>query len=135
MKVFSAAILMGLSMVILTLFWASSLQAASNAPVEPQRIERPIAVTQNQRGYNIYAMEPISGKLITALNIDTATVATVGVPAETTLLASSVNPLTGAAINVYRLNSGEFRVDTLDIHDKMYSVIWDEQGNMFTHLQ
>jgi hypothetical protein len=135
MKLFSVTALMGLSIMVFALFSASTLQATSNTSAEIQRLDRPIAVSLNQRGYNIYALESVSGKLVNALHVDMATVDTLGVPEETTLLANSLNPITGAAINVYRLDSGEFRVDTLDINNQMYSMTWDENGNILTNMQ
>ena len=134
-KLFSVTALMGLSIMVFALFSASTLQATSNTSAEIQRLDRPIAVSLNQRGYNIYALESASGKLVNALHVDMETVETLGVPEETTLLANSLNPLTGAAINVYRLDSGEFRVDTLDINNQMYSMTWDEHGNILTNMQ
>ncbi len=80
----------------------------------------------------VYAIDPATGGGSFLLEIGDEAIAAAGVPATGyVLLAQGVHPATGQPVAVYRLNTGEFQLNTLDGQGNPYVVIWDAGGALY----
>lgn len=102
---------------------------------DAQDCAAPVAIylSGSPTNIDVYAIDPGSGSGKLAIHLTTADVDAVGVPAENTLLISATNPKTGQLISVYRLNTGEFQLNTTYQDGKSYIVVWDANGELY-HL-
>jgi len=83
---------------------------------------------------DVYAIEPFTSTGTLTIRLTDEQVSAVGVPSEGNLiLAQEVNPFTGMAIIISRLNTGEFQLNTYYADGKPYIIVWDESGNIY-HL-
>lgn len=92
----------------------------------PSRINHPVAVYQDEHEFNIYAIDPATGKGFNALRISDDLSANMN----GTLLGEAENPFTGALIRVDLLSTGNFQVTTLDANNAPYVIQWDESGRL-----
>ena len=129
-KLFSFTVLIVVTLLSFAHLLTSTFLQAQDAPAVIPLIKQPVTISQNQNGYNIYAIDSVTGKALKALHIELDDVNALGVPAEMTLLGQSANPFTGEMINVYRLSSGEFQLDTADSNNQIFSVKWNENGTL-----
>ena len=117
-------------LLVCTHLLVSTLLAAQDAPPLRSILNQPVTISQNQYGFNLYAVDGASGKPLKVLHIDMDVIESSDVPATTYLLADSPNPFTGEMISVYRLSTGEFQLETRDSNDQLFSVRWNEHGTI-----
>lgn len=95
----------------------------------------PIAVYIDEFGIKIYGVHPVNATGLIALFVPVEEIDALGIPAQNTLLGATTVLHTGRAMQVYRLSSGEFQLDTFYADGKPYSIIWDADGALVRHLE
>ena len=79
----------------------------------------------------VYVIDPASGDGHLALSLSDAEIEAVGVPQENTLLAEAINPFTGQPVRLYRLDTGEFQLNTWAEDGSAYVFVWDDAGSKY----
>jgi hypothetical protein len=84
-KLISFTALIVVTLAVFAQLLASTFLVAQDSPAVVPILNQPITISQNQNGYNIYAIDPASGKPLKALHIEMEAVTELGVPAAMTL--------------------------------------------------
>lgn len=84
---------------------------------------------------HIYSVNPVNGDGLLSLRITDEQIAAVGVPVENTLLDESANPFTGQPIQIWRLTTGEFQLNTFYADGKAYTMTWEADGSGMRYLE
>ena len=94
----------------------------------------PVAIYQRDGGIEVYAIDPATGEGMFALRVTADEIAALGVPTGANgMLAVVTHPFTGAEIQVWRLTTGEYQLNTANFDGSPYVVVWDEAGELY-HL-
>jgi hypothetical protein len=90
----------------------------------------PVVVFREGNGWHIYGINPDNAQGILIIALSEAQIAAIGIPDVNTLLDEAIIASTGQSVQVYRLSSGEYQLNTFYADGKPYIVVWDDEGNV-----
>lgn len=97
---------------------------ANDGSLNAAHCGRPVALYDGSP-MSIWGIDPLTGEGQEAFSVTDEQITAAGVPTgEPVLITEGVNPYTDAAIQIYRLPTGEFQLNTWYVGGKPYTIKW-----------